>query len=115
MGDLKYAFWNGQVWQTHTVDSAEDVGQYCTLALDRNGFPYIGYYDATRQSLKVARWVDGSWKLEFVDTAADAGPYASLALDPLNGRPHAAAASVTAGPGRATRVEGPLPSLMTDH
>ncbi|WP_218185273.1 BNR repeat-containing protein [Methanogenium cariaci] len=38
-GDLKYAFWNGDVWENTTVDSEEYVGSYTSLALDTTGAP----------------------------------------------------------------------------
>ncbi len=60
---------------------AGDVGQYSSLALDRDGNPRISYYNATDHDLKYA-WKDGSnWFTQIVDSAGDVGWETSLALD----------------------------------
>jgi hypothetical protein len=70
-------------WQTETVDSEGDVGQYASLALDTKGLPTICYYDGTNGSLKVAHHDGAEWHLWTVEpgsTGYEFGEYCSLAL-----------------------------------
>ena len=59
-GDLKYAWCdvscaNTTNWNTQTVDSAGDVGEFASLALDSsNNTPHISYYDWDNSDLKYA-------------------------------------------------------------
>lgn len=95
--DLKFT-WSGDggaSWPAgniRTVDGAEDVGYYSSLARDASGDPRIAYYDGINRSLKYARSDDGgaTWPAEAiktVDSDGDVGKFASLALDP-SGNPH---------------------------
>lgn len=72
------------LWVTETVDSAGDVGEYSSLALDSAGNPHIAYYDATNQALKYAH-LDGAWQIEVVTAPISGTP--SLVLDAA-GLPH---------------------------
>jgi PKD repeat protein len=86
--DLKYAERSsGGTWTIATVDSANDVGLYSSLALDSNGNPRISYYDATTDDLKYAeRGSGGAWTITTADSANNVGTHTSLALD-SNGIP----------------------------
>lgn len=51
--NLRYAGWNG-AWAFDVVDSAGEVGQYCSIDLNGLGEPAISYYDAFLGNLKYA-------------------------------------------------------------
>lgn len=84
---LYYAWRDGTRWYTETVDSAESVGRYASLALDSDDHPHIGYYDAVNKNLKYATWDGSSWTVQTVDDRRDVGLGVSLALDSA-GHPH---------------------------
>jgi formylglycine-generating enzyme required for sulfatase activity len=74
-----------------TLDSADNVGQYVSLA-EVDGNPAISYYDATNTSLKYIRAADSmgmSWEtpltLDSPDSSDSAGAHSSLAV--INGNP----------------------------
>jgi hypothetical protein len=49
-----YARFSGGIWEFQTVDSAGDVGLYCSIDLNSLGQPAISYYDNSRADLKLA-------------------------------------------------------------
>ena len=66
---LYYAWFDGTNWQTTTVDSSQDVGQYAALALDTYDRPRISYYDSANRSLKFAYMMNNIWYIQTLDTA----------------------------------------------
>jgi PKD repeat protein len=84
---LKYAERISLFWSIETVDSNGDVGPYSSLALDKNNYPHISYYNQSGHNLKYAKWTGSSWSIETVDSNGDVGYYTSIALD-KNNYPH---------------------------
>src|SRR5207253_5442854 len=91
-GDLRYAYGPAPdglgAWNHVTVDSAGDVGRYCSLAVVNN-HPAISYHDQSFGNLDYAysATLDGSsgWTALIADPGGDVGWDTSLAV--VNGRP----------------------------
>jgi MYXO-CTERM domain-containing protein len=47
-GSLRFAFWDGELWQTMTIDAgepgAEDVGRYSSVTIGADGRPGVAYF-----------------------------------------------------------------------
>jgi hypothetical protein len=96
-GHLLHAWYQDYVWQTETVDRAQGVGGYASIALDSQDGIHIAYYDKVNQNLKYAKRMGGSpWAIQNVDTPGDVGQYASIALG-SNNRAHIAYLDATLG------------------
>jgi len=75
-------------WEIQTLDSAGDVGEYTSIALDTTNYPHISYCDGfPNWDLKYAKWTGTSWSTQTVDSAGDVGLWTSIALD-TNNNPH---------------------------
>lgn len=72
-------------WHIETVESAGDVGQFTSLALDSNNDPHISYLGDGQIDVKYAHWNGSSWSIEVISSE---GPSdcTSLVLD-SNGYP----------------------------
>ncbi|PWH13978.1 MAG: hypothetical protein DDG59_13585 [Anaerolineae bacterium] len=71
-----------------TVDNSGQVGQYCSLGIDGNGFYHISYYDAASRDLKYAFFDGTTWSTQIVDFAGEVGLWSSLVIDPSTNIPH---------------------------
>ena len=73
-----------------TVDSADIVGWYTSIAIGDNGFPVISYYDLLNGHLKVAACTTtdctGTATITTVDSTGTVGEYTSIAIG-NNGNP----------------------------
>jgi sugar lactone lactonase YvrE len=66
--NLQYTYWNGSAWTLPViVDNPinNEVGKYCSLALDAANHPHIAYYDEFNDHLKYA--VDANGNGNFLD------------------------------------------------
>jgi frataxin-like iron-binding protein CyaY len=83
-GLLKYAVKENDAWTIELADDCEFVGNFTSLALDKDGNPYISYTvdkEPNKPDLWLARKVGGKWTVELVDTARVAGNYNSIVVD----------------------------------
>jgi PKD repeat protein len=78
---------NVSEWHIETVDSAGDVGEWTSLALDSRGFPHISYRDETNRNLKYAKWMGNHWQIETIDSVGNVGRFTSIDVD-QRGYPH---------------------------
>jgi hypothetical protein len=53
--DLKFAYFDGAGWQTETVATAGDIGQYNTLWFDAEGFATVCTYELNEQEIVILR------------------------------------------------------------
>jgi len=83
---LQYAYkpYDG-IWQISTVDSAGDVGGWCSIAVDAEDGIHISYYDYSHGSLKYAyKPKNGNWSITTVEdypSAVSVGHHSSIAVD----------------------------------
>lgn len=85
-GDLRYRLqtMSGD-WCNDLVDSDGDVGEWSSIALDGDGYPHIGYYDATNKNPKHA-WKDTQgWHTEPIHPLGGGGTCTSIAVDKNTG------------------------------
>ena len=71
---------------TKTVDNGLLVGSYSSIAIGKDGFPIISYYDADNFNLKVAHcndpWCDSA-TITVLDSATSIGTDTSIAINSI--------------------------------
>jgi hypothetical protein len=83
-GFLKYAVKENDTWNIEIADDSEFVSNFTSLALDKEGNPYISYTvdkSPNNPDLWLAKKVGGKWMIELVDTAKFAGNFSSIVVD----------------------------------
>jgi hypothetical protein len=83
-GFLKYAVKENNTWNIEAADDCEFVGNFTSLALDKDGNPYISYTvdkSPNKPDLHLAKKIGGKWMIELVDTEEIAGNYSSIVVD----------------------------------
>lgn len=80
-GDLKYAEFDGQDWQSETIDGTGSVGLYPSIVIDNTGNPAISYYRKSTGDLRVARRSNDVWTIRAVDYTNNVGRSTTMALD----------------------------------
>jgi len=86
--ELRYARWDGSMWQISTLEGTGDTtgartGFHTSLAFDSADRPRISYYNLDEGAVKYARWDGTTWQIETVSN----GSYPALVLDSAD-RPH---------------------------
>ncbi len=96
-GWLKYAFSDGETWETEVVDSTRgNTGYYTSVSVDGSGTPHIGYYNNDQGNVWYAYLEGNAWTFEQVTASTSYCEPVSMALDP-SGHPHFACISTGGG------------------
>ena len=94
---IGYARWTGVSWSSSTMELDGNVTGIVSLAIGKNGYPHIFYYEATTDpviklanwgggggtfyKLKHAKWNGKMWKIEDVPLNGPLSPHCSVTLD----------------------------------
>ena len=76
---LRYACHDGASWQVSTIDSGQDTGNGCALALDSSDTPHVVY--PARFEIRYAVKSGATWVPETVAAVSNLYPLPSIALD----------------------------------
>jgi hypothetical protein len=85
--DLKYTTNESGSWQTTTIESNQNVGQYCSVAIDSADGLHVSYHKNEGNDLKYAYKAAGSSSWSNVIVDGTGGKYTSIAID-SNDNPH---------------------------
>lgn len=100
---VRYAYWDGQAWKKQELPpvSTGAIGYYTSIAVDKNNYPMISFYDyagpggAFILRLRTFVWNGKYWEARTVDPEYGSGKFNFIAADSA-GSPHIAYANVSA-------------------
>lgn len=93
---LRYAHWNGKIWQKEEISpGAGAIAYYCSVAVsaDESHTPHVTWYqertaqDTNYLHMRHAVLQDGQWLAKTIDWDAQTGKWHTMVLD-LQGHPH---------------------------
>ncbi|MCG3173937.1 MAG: hypothetical protein GMKNLPBB_02149 [Myxococcota bacterium] len=85
-------------------EAGDNVGEYSSIAVDKNGGVHIAYYDRTNGDLKYARGSGDTWSVHAVDSEGDTGVMPDITIGP-DGFPRIAYFMAKSADGKATAVK----------
>ncbi len=94
------------------IDSGDDVGKYCSLAIDSANQVHISYYNASKGDLKYANFDGGAWTNQIVDQGGDVGLWSEILVEPSSNIPHILYYDATRQEWKYT-YDGPKPIVST--
>jgi hypothetical protein len=86
-GKLRHTYFDGSAWQSQLIPiEALVINYYTSIALDKNGYPTISFYEElgvgdTQLRLRVVNWNGHFWELRTVDSDHGSGKFNSIAID----------------------------------
>mgnify|MGYP001076776833 CR=1 FL=1 len=86
-GTLKHAYQDASGWHTEHVEEGVYGGQFTSLALADDGYPFISHYDSNNGNLRYSYQDSAGWHTQAIAITGNVGKYTSLALDNA-GSPH---------------------------
>ena len=75
-------------FSTQTIDEGDDVGKYCSLAVDSENHIHVSYYNATKGDLKYAFFDGSNWNNQIVDQSGDVGLWSDVVVETDSNIPH---------------------------
>lgn len=93
---LRYAHWNGRIWQKEEISpGAGAIAYYCSVAVsaDQSQTPHVTWYqertaqDTNYLHMRHAVLLDGEWLAKTIDWDAQTGKWHTMVLD-QHGHPH---------------------------
>jgi hypothetical protein len=73
-----------ELWNNYLIDTAGNVGEMHSIAVDLNNKVHVTYNDDTNTDLKYAANASGSWVIIQLDTNGTVGGQSSIAIDKNN-------------------------------
>jgi uncharacterized repeat protein (TIGR02543 family) len=86
--EVRYTWWDGNMWHIEIVDAEMSTDPYMSLALDNTDSPHISYQkNGSSPDLVYARRNGSIWQIQTVDSLASVGQGSSIQID-TQGHPH---------------------------